>query len=178
MSKYGTPWVLLCLLLAVMLIDSYIDNGRIESNVESLQAQIEELEYQLDDNSDCNYCDAHDYEDFVCCNGCDSHFPREFAFIFDDDPFCPLCVNEELEYALSSESGKCAECGLFYERKWGAGFGLCESCGDKILAECDLCYRYDQTYVVDVGYNACIDCLQDIITDMNLEPYIDAWKER
>lgn len=170
---------LLIFVLAVLLILTFFQKVNLESDVEELAAQVEELEsalaYAEDPENECEYCGSHDYT-FVFCAQCDTHFPEIFALSDGGDRFCPLCYRREFTAALSSDYGKCARCNQFYERKWGAGYGLCETCGSDQLDECEFCWEQSYTVYISGNY-ICLRCLGNVVRDMNLGEYLELWRE-
>lgn len=174
MSKYGTPWALLCVLLAFLLISSYVEQGRLEDDVEKLSSRVEVLQHNLEAVNECEDCGSTHTYSHTFCYFCEEHFPEKYAIEIDGEPVCPVCLIDDYSYVVSSETGKCAECGLFYERKWGAGYGLCDNCGDELLSECEYCWDHDLVVSID-GDAICLDCLKCAVVDMGLEPYLIEW---
>lgn len=176
MSKYGTPWALLCALLSILLISSYVEQGRLEGDVEKLSSRVEVLQHSLDAVNECEDCGSSHAYSHTFCYFCEEHFPEKYAIEIDGEPVCPDCVIDDYVYVTSSDAGKCYSCDLFYDRTWGAGYGLCETCGSDQLDECEFCWEQSYTVYISGNY-ICLRCLGNVVRDMNLGEYLELWRE-
>ena len=112
------------------------------------------------------------------CNFCDNEVPGQYMYDDHGDNVCPECVYDSTDMFTSGEYATCHHCGYAYDRTFSYGFGLCDSCGSDLLAECVFCYEYTYKWPGCDWFAACPDCLSNAYRNSDLEAVLLRYFER
>lgn len=165
---------LVILVLLIMLVFSHFKSSNLESKIESLQLEVEELEEELFCEADS---DTVSYMDFERCHYCDTLVPEELMFIYNDKNVCPECVYSVFCELISDDIGRCYQCRKYYYYNESYGLGLCHECGRSSITECVFCGNPTISWSENDWYAFCPSCMGYAINNSDILDSLEKLKE-
>lgn len=105
---------------------------------------------------------------FTACHYCDETAPEEYMFSSNDELVCPSCVYGAYRDGISSNTGKCHECGDFFYMSDSFGLGLCYRCGKSCIADCTFCGQTMYAWDYNGTFHVCPSCLGEACTQTDI----------
>lgn len=165
-------WKSALLLAVAIFIGAYViisEYGRLRSIETSAvyEDRIFEYEDQIEEYKN----------NLIECDYCWEQIPEEYIFIDDGESVCPRCVYGSFEEITSDGVSKCWNCNDFFPTIYGHGMGLCESCGNKYVSECNGCGNPAIRWENTDGLTLCPSCIGEIYANTRVSDEIEAWFE-
>lgn len=115
---------------------------------------------------------------FTACHYCDNTAPKEYMFSYNDELVCPSCVYGAYRDGISSDTGKCHECGDFFYVSDAFGLGLCYRCGKSRITDCTFCGRVMYAWDYNGIFHVCPSCLGEACSQTDIVDILIDFNEK